>query len=75
LINHNSDYIIVVGHYDCAGNPVSDEQHKNDIIDSVNLLYSFLLEKQFFNKDKLNLVGVYVNSNWEIEEVINLEIN
>jgi hypothetical protein len=74
LINHDSDYIIIAGHYDCAGNPVSDEQHKNDIINSVNLLYSFLFEKQFFNKDKLNLIGVYINKDFEIEEIVEIDI-
>lgn len=72
LINHDSDYIIIAGHYDCAGNPVSDEQHKSDIINSANSLYIFLLEKNFFYKNKLSIVGVYIDKNWEVEEVINL---
>lgn len=72
LINHDSNYIIVAGHYDCAGNPVSDEEHKSDIINSVNSLYIFLLEKNFFNKSSLSIVGVYIDKNWEVEEVINL---
>lgn len=29
--NHNSKVAVVVGHQQCAGNPVSDEEHSNDI--------------------------------------------
>jgi len=75
LINHDSDYIIIAGHYDCAGNPVSDEQHKNDITNSVNSLYSFLSENNFLIKNKLTIVGVYIDKNWEVEEIINIEID
>jgi hypothetical protein len=64
----------LLDNYDCAGNPVSDEQHKNDIISSINMLCSFLFEKQFFNKDKLNLIGVYINKDFEIEEIVEIDI-
>jgi hypothetical protein len=38
------------------------------------MLYSFLFEKQFFNKDKLNLIGVYINKDFEIEEIVEIDI-
>ena len=28
---HKSEMIVVSGHYDCAGNPVSDEEHMSQI--------------------------------------------
>ncbi|MBK5243066.1 carbonic anhydrase [Clostridium sp.] len=31
---HNSNIVAVVGHYDCAGNPVSDYKHFQDIVKS-----------------------------------------
>ncbi|MCX7871014.1 MAG: hypothetical protein N2485_05525 [bacterium] len=77
LVNHDSNYVIIAGHYDCAGNPVDYEQHRNDIINSVYNLYNFLISKNFFNKNdkRITLIGIYVNEKWNIEEIINLDIS
>ncbi|KMM39369.1 carbonic anhydrase [Guptibacillus hwajinpoensis] len=40
---HHSKVIVVVGHYDCAANPVSDEQHFKDIQASVQTVRSWCL--------------------------------
>ena len=38
LNHHHSKGILVYGHEDCAGNPVDEETHKKDILDSVELI-------------------------------------
>ena len=77
LINHFSNYIVVAGHYDCAGNPVSYDQHKEDIIESVYEVYYLLVNElsQDLKDRKITIIGVYVNDSWKIEEVIELTIN
>ncbi len=56
---HGSKRLVVVGHHDCAGNPVSKEKHLEQIKKSVKLA-----------KDRLkniDVMGIYVNENWEVE--------
>lgn len=38
---HNSNIVAVVGHYDCAANPVSDCQHFQDIVASTYTVKSW----------------------------------
>lgn len=40
---HNSNVVAVVGHYDCAANPVSDYKHFQDIVASTNTVKSWCL--------------------------------
>lgn len=63
---HKSYGIIVHGHEECAGNPVSDEQHKKDINKSVQTI-----EKMVAGKN-IKVRGVYVrlNPRLKIEEVV-----
>lgn len=42
---HQSQGIVIHGHQDCAGNPVSDEQHKQDIKKSVGVIKDMLGER------------------------------
>lgn len=58
---HNSRAIAVVGHYDCAGNPVSREEHINDIKRAMELVRSWNF--------KVEVIGLWVNENWEVVEV------
>lgn len=58
---HKSKTIVVSGHYDCAGNPVSNEEHIEHIKKSVDVIKSW-------NKDVI-VVGVWVNDKWEIEKI------
>ena len=58
---HKSSLIVVSGHYDCAGNPVSNEEHIEHIKKSVDVIKSW-------NED-VTVVGVWVNDKWEIETV------
>jgi carbonic anhydrase len=40
---HNSKSVAIVGHYDCAANPVNDYEHLRDIAMSVNTIKSWNL--------------------------------
>ena len=61
---HNSKIAIVVGHQHCAGNPVSDEEHLQDIKKSIEVIKSWGLFEQ--------VLGVFVkeeNGEWVVEEL------
>lgn len=58
---HGSNGIVVAGHFDCAGNPVSDGQHFMDIRRSVEVVRSWGLE--------VPVVGAWVNKDWQVEEI------
>ena len=61
---HNSRIIAVVGHYDCAGNPGDKNHHYIQIRKaSVEISSSWRI---FTAK----IVGLYVNDNWQVEEVV-----
>lgn len=51
---HKSHGIVVHGHSECAGNPVSDEQHEMDIKKSVEQV------KEMLGSAKIKVKGVYV---------------
>lgn len=53
---HNSNVVAVVGHYDCAANPVNEEKHFWDIIASTYVVKSFGLP--------VTVVGLWVDENW-----------
>ena len=58
---HGSTVIAVAGHYDCAGNPVSNEEHISQIKKSVDTIKLWGLQTK--------VVGLWVNENWQIEPV------
>lgn len=59
---HKSSFIVVGGHHDCAGNPVSKEDHWSNIRDAVKLVLSW-------NFPVKRVVGLWVNDKWEVEQV------
>jgi carbonic anhydrase len=59
---HGSKIIVVAGHDDCAGNPVSEKQHKSQIKDSIKVICTWNLP---FDK----VIGLWVNKDWKIEVV------
>lgn len=67
LEKHNSKGVIVHGHAECAGNPVDDEKHKDDIRNSIRIIKSMVAS--------LPVVGVFVKRShknpeeWIVEEV------
>ena len=58
---HNSCVVAVVGHYDCAANPVSDCKHYYDIIASAYVVKSWGLP--------VNVVGLWVDELWHVHVV------
>ena len=68
LGRHHSKGIIVHGHQECAGNPVDDERHKDDIRKSVQLIQSLI-------NSSIQVVGVFIKRSqndpniWEVEEI------
>jgi hypothetical protein len=62
---HSSRGIVLHGHAECAGNPVGDEIHKEDIKKSVEIIKDLVGEE-------VKVVGVFVKrseSGWEVEEL------
>lgn len=53
---HDSNIVAVVGHYDCAANPVSDCKHFRDIIASTYIVKSWCLP--------VSVVGLWVDEFW-----------
>ena len=68
LEKHRSKGIIIHGHQECAGNPVDDKKHKDDVRKSVDMV------KSLVNSSVL-AVGVFLkrsqrdSSIWEVEEL------
>ncbi|MGC8927834.1 MAG: carbonic anhydrase [Myxococcota bacterium] len=58
---HGSNRLIIVGHHDCAGNPVSRDKHIELIKKSMEIARRYLSE--------IEIIGVYINENWEVEEL------
>lgn len=58
---HNSKLVVISGHHDCAGNPVSKEMHMTQIKKSINLIKSWYYP--------VTVIGIWVNDKWEIEEI------
>ena len=56
---HGSQHIYIVGHFDCAGNPVSEEQHKEDIRKAVQRI------KERYSD--LTVKGIWVGNTWAAE--------
>ncbi|MGB9690387.1 carbonic anhydrase [Thermogutta sp.] len=61
LEKHQSQGLAVVGHADCAGNPVSHQAHLQDIRSACKWL-----KARFPN---VAVIGLWVNEQWEVEEV------
>ena len=58
---HKSELVIVSGHHDCAGNPVSDEAHIAQIKKSIKVI-------SLWNPN-VTVVGVWVDHNWTVNIV------
>jgi len=58
---HASTVVAVVGHYDCAANPVSDCRHFKDIVTSTCIVKSWGLPAR--------VVGLWVDESWVVHVV------
>ncbi len=62
---HQSKLLAIISHYDCAGNPLSKEEHlvqKQECIDMVS--------KWGF---PVRIIGLWVDENWTVEKVYDSE--
>jgi hypothetical protein len=57
---HGSQTILVAAHHDCAGNPVSKEEHIRQVKECVKILQSWKLPVK-------NILGAWINDNWSLE--------
>lgn len=55
---HKSELVVVSGHYDCAANPVSDEEHITQIKNAVEVISSWNLNAK--------VIGVWVDDSWKV---------
>lgn len=58
---NKSTRLFIVGHYDCRGNPIEQEAHHREIIESVNRL------KKYW--PSMPIIGLWVNKKWQVEIV------
>ena len=61
LKKHKSKGIAVVAHYDCAGNPISDNEQKKLLKKAVTSLV-----KKYIN---ISVCGLWVGKNKEVEKI------
>lgn len=62
---HHSKGVIIHGHQDCAGNPISDAEHKQDVIKASEIIRSFV-------PDDISVIPVFVeniNGKWIAKEL------
>ena len=58
---HDSMGIAIIGHADCAGNPVADDIQKIHIKKSLGFI-----RQQY---EKMEVIGLWVDQNWKVHEV------
>lgn len=58
---HKSKLVVVSGHYECAANPVSDEEHISQIKKDVETISSWNLG--------VEVVGVWVDNSWKVNRL------
>jgi len=57
---HGSQTILIAAHHDCAGDPVSEEEHIKQVKECMKVLQSWKLPVK-------NIIGVWINDNWTLE--------
>ena len=57
---HGSRTILIAAHHDCAGNPVSREEHIRQVKECMKILQSWKLPVK-------NIIGAWINDNWTLE--------
>ncbi|MDQ0160246.1 carbonic anhydrase [Alkalibacillus sp. S2W] len=58
---HGSKALAIIGHHDCAGNPIDKREKVEQIKQSVALVRSWGYD--------MDIVGLYVNDQWQVEHV------
>ncbi len=65
VAKHGSKLVAVVGHHDCAGNPVDKKTHLTQILDATKTVESWGLG--------VRVVGLWVGDHWNVEQEIHLK--
>ena len=61
ISRHNSYLIAVVGHMDCAGNPVDSKTKQEQIREAIKTVQSW--------KPGIQVIGLFVNGDWEVRQI------
>jgi len=59
---HGSQTILVAAHHDCAGNPVTKEEHIRMLRDCLKVVKSWDLPVR-------DVIGVWINDSWAVEPI------
>lgn len=59
---HGSDTIFMAAHYDCAGDPVSKEEHLKQLRECLKIIRSWNLPVK-------NIIGAWIDENWTVEVI------
>ena len=62
VTKHDSVGVGIVGHYDCAGNPATQDIQIVQILKAIELI-----RQQYEN---MEILGLWVDKNWEVHEVV-----
>jgi len=57
---HGSETIFVAAHHDCAGNPVSKDEHVKQVRECVKIIKSWKLPVK-------KVIGAWINESWAVE--------
>ncbi|MCK4433369.1 MAG: hypothetical protein KAV48_05485, partial [Methanomicrobia archaeon] len=58
---HASEIIAIVGHYDCAGNPVDRDTQIKQIRSAIRIVESWNFNVQ--------IIGLWVDENWKVHKI------
>jgi hypothetical protein len=58
---HGSKHVAIVGHHDCAGNPVDKDTHLAHIRSAIKTVKSWEV--------KAEVIGLWVDDKWKVSEV------
>ncbi len=59
---HGSDILAIAGHHDCAGNPVSKEEHCDHIRRAVDVVRSW-------NLPVSKVIGLWIDDGWAVQVI------
>ncbi len=62
---HGSQVIVIMGHDDCAGNPVPKEQHIADVKKAMQVINGWNLP--------VTIYGIWMDINWQVEIIDTIE--
>jgi hypothetical protein len=61
IISHSSRLVAIAGHYDCAGNPVDEKIHIENIKKCIEVISNWGYE--------VEVIGLWVDKTWNVNQV------